>query len=127
LHQLFCETVRQEVALAADNARLPDTPEQVDRLLDAADLASLADRATLSLSYGEQQRTALAAAMSAEPPVILLDEPTHGMDAARLSQIIHFIVAARRGGTAFIVASHDRPLLQAFCDRVLVLRDGQLE
>jgi len=127
LHQLFCETVRQETALAAENARLPAVAEQVDRLLTAADLLPLADRATLSLSYGEQQRTALAGAMSGKPSVVLLDEPTHGMDALRLSKIIRFVIETRREGTAFVVASHDRALLEAFCDRVLVLRDGRIE
>jgi ABC-type multidrug transport system ATPase subunit len=58
---------------------------------------------------------------------MLLDEPTHGMDARRLEQIVRFILEARRAGTAFVVASHDRTLLEAFCDRVLVLRDGRLE
>ncbi len=127
MHQLFCETVRQEVALAAENVRRPSAAEDVQRLLTAADLAALADRVTLSLSYGEQQRVALAAAMSGNPCTILLDEPTHGMDALRLSKIIRFVIETRRSGTAFVVASHDRSLLQAFCDRVLVLRDGRLE
>ena len=126
LHQLFCDTVRQEVALAADNARLTAISDRVQRLLAAADLLSLAERATLSLSYGEQQRTALAAAMSASPPIILLDEPTHGMDALRLSEIIRFMIESRSEGTTFVVASHDRALLEAFCDRVLVLHDGHL-
>jgi energy-coupling factor transporter ATP-binding protein EcfA2 len=127
LHQLFCETVREEVALAARNAGLPMAEEHMDRLLVAADLADLADRPTLTLSYGEQQRTALAAAMSARPPVVLLDEPTHGMDAARLAKIIRFLIEARRDGTAFVVASHDHDLLRAFCDRVLMLQDGSLQ
>jgi energy-coupling factor transporter ATP-binding protein EcfA2 len=126
LHQIFCDTVRHEIALGAENARQPAPAEQVDRLLAIADLVPLADRATLSLSYGEQQRTSLAAAMSADPAVILLDEPTHGMDAARLSKIISFVIETRCNGTAFVIASHDDALLEAFCDRVLVLRDGRL-
>ena len=127
LHQLFCDTVRHEIALAAENARLPDVSARVERLLAMADLTSLADRAVLSLSYGEQQRTALAASMSAEPPAILLDEPTHGMDADRLERLARFILSARESGAAFVVASHDRDLLAAFCDRVLVLNDGKLD
>ena len=127
LHQLFCDTVRHEVALAAENARRPAVAQQVERLLAVADLASLADRATLSLSYGEQQRAALAAAMSGDPAVVLLDEPTHGMDALRLDKIIRFVIETRTGGTAFVVASHDRTLLEAFCDRILELRDGRLQ
>jgi energy-coupling factor transporter ATP-binding protein EcfA2 len=126
LHQLFCETVREEVALAASNAGRRMPGEQIQSLLAAADLIHLADRPTLSLSYGEQQRTALAAAMSAQPPVVLLDEPTHGMDAVRLGKIIRFLLEARRSGTAFVVASHDSELLQAFCDRVLSLQEGRL-
>jgi len=127
LHQLFCETVREEVALAANNVHRRSRSHDVEQLLTAADLGPLAERVTLSLSYGEQQRVALAAAMSGNPSTILLDEPTHGMDALRLSKIIRFVIETRRGGTAFVVASHDRALLQAFCDRVLVLHDGRLE
>ncbi len=127
LHQLFCDTVRNEVALAAENARRPAAGRQVEQLLTAADLSSLADRATLSLSYGEQQRTALAAAMSGNPATILLDEPTHGMDADRLERLIRFVLEQRRDGTAFVIASHDQTLLEAFCDRVLVLRNGRLD
>jgi iron complex transport system ATP-binding protein len=113
------------VALAAVNARLLNVPARVDSLLAVADLLPLAERATLSLSYGEQQRTALTAAMSADAPLILLDEPTHGMDARRLAEIIGFVLEARQRGTTFVVASHDRALLEAFCDRVLVLHDGR--
>lgn len=127
LHQLFCDTVRAEVALAAENYCVAGMADQVDRLLAVADLTALASRATLSLSYGEQQRVALAGSMSGEPRVVLLDEPTHGMDGPRLGQIVRFIVAARCAGTAFVIASHDEALLRAFCDRILVLRDGRLQ
>ena len=126
LYQLFCDSVRAEVAFAAENMRLSACPQRVARLLATGDLTALADRPVLSLSYGEQQRTALAATLAADPPVVLLDEPTHGMDAERLAKIIDFVLAARRSGTGFLVASHDRPLLEAFCDRVLELCDGQI-
>ncbi len=127
LHQLFCDTVRQEVALAAENAALPDVEQRVAQLLEAADLEPLADRMTLALSYGEQQRTALAASMSADPAVVLLDEPTHGMDARRLAGIVRLVGACRQRGTAFVIASHDRRMLEAVCDSVRTLRDGVLE
>lgn len=124
-HQLFCETAREEVTLAAANAGF-SLEGEIEALLAAADLAQLADRPSLSLSYGEQQRTALAAAMSGRPAVVLLDEPTHGTDARRLDRIVRFVIQARRAGTAFVVASHDRSLLEAFSDRVLTLNEGQL-
>jgi energy-coupling factor transporter ATP-binding protein EcfA2 len=127
LHQLFCDTVRHEVALAAENAGHSNVEQQVEELLRVADLSPLADRVTLSLSYGEQQRTALAGAISAGPPVVLLDEPTHGMDAPRLERLVRFVLEARRDGTAFVIASHDHGLLEAFCDRVLKLHDGRLD
>ena len=127
LHQLFCDTVRHEVALAAENAGHSNLEQRVEELLRVADLSPLADRVTLSLSYGEQQRTALAGTISAGPSVVLLDEPTHGMDTPRLERLIRFVLEARRDGTAFVVASHDQELLEAFCDRVLVLHDGKLD
>jgi len=125
LHQLFCSTVREEVALAAINAKR-FSEQTISQLLTAADLTNLAERPCLALSYGEQQRTALAAALSAEPSVILLDEPTHGTDARRLRRIIRFVIETRRSGTAFIVASHHRSFLEGFSDRVVTLQDGRL-
>ncbi len=126
LHQLFCETVRSEIAMAAENAKLEGIDRRVRGLLTAADLIGVAERATLALSFGQQQRTALAAAMSHDPELVLLDEPTHGMDDVHLRGLVEMILERRTSGTAFVIASHDRKLLEACCDRILRLEQGVL-
>jgi len=126
LHQLFCQTVRSEVAMAAENARLDGIDERVDALLAAADLTDVAERSSLALCFGQQQRTALAAALSHEPDLVLLDEPTHGMDDVHLHALVQLILARRAQGTSFLIASHDRALLEACCDRILLLERGEL-
>ncbi len=126
LHQLFCDTVRAEVVLSPRNHRLPDPDAAAAEMMDAADLSALAARPTLSLSYGQQQRVALAAALAHRPALALLDEPTHGMDAEHMGDLVRLVRRRRAGGTAYLIASHDQPFLDATCDRVLELRDGSL-
>ncbi len=126
LHQLFCDTVCKEVALSPRNHRLRDAAGAAAEAMVEADLDHLADRPTLALSYGQQQRVALAAALAHRPALALLDEPTHGMDPRHLGELVRQIRRRRRAGTAFVVASHDRAFLDAVCDRVLRIAGGEL-
>jgi len=126
LHQLFCDTVRSEVVLSPRNHRLADPVVAAGEVMEAADLLELAARPTLALSYGQQQRVALAAALAHRPALALLDEPTHGMDAEHMGGLVRLIRRRRAAGTAFFVASHDQRFLDAVCDRVLTLQEGRL-
>jgi energy-coupling factor transport system ATP-binding protein len=90
-------------------------------------LEGLAGRHPLDLSVGQRERVALAAVLVAEPGVILLDEPTRGMDpegAAALAALLRRRAAA---GAAVLVATHDPVFAAALADRRLLLRDGRLE
>ena len=97
-------------------------------------LTSLASRLGLSthwnalpaeLSGGEAARAGLAVALSAEPPVLLCDEPTAEVDAETEHQIISDLAERRRSGVAILVATHSAVLANA-ADRILKLRDGRL-
>ena len=103
---LFATSVRGELE---HTLRLlgRDDPAAVDRLLDAFGLTPLADRHPRSLSGGERQRVAIAAVAVGGADVLLLDEPTRGMDAASMAALEQALRTHTAGGGAAVVATHD--------------------
>jgi energy-coupling factor transport system ATP-binding protein len=94
-------------------------------MLGAFGLLALADRYPRDLSSGERQRAALAATLAGSPTLILLDEPTRGMDLAAR----HSLGAAVRGlaarGSAVVIATHDAELVADLADRTVEVRNGR--
>jgi ABC-type sugar transport system ATPase subunit len=78
------------------------------------------------LSGGNQQKVVLAKLLLTEPGVLLLDEPTRGIDVGAKSQIYDLVGLLAKQGTAFIMASSEMPELLAVCDRILVMCEGRL-
>ena len=113
---LLTEHVRDEVAFG-----LADAAPRVDGAIAALDLAAHAQRHPRDLSVGERERVVLAAALAAEPDVLLLDEPTRGMDPARRGEL----AALLRGRTA-LVATHDPAFAAAAADRIVHLDAGRI-
>jgi energy-coupling factor transport system ATP-binding protein len=120
---LYGATVEEEIA---------DTLAGTKRVGSVADafsdwrLEHLAQRHPGDLSAGERQRAALAAMLVGRPDVILLDEPTRGMDHETKRALIDVLKARCAEGAAVIIASHDVELAGACADRVLLLADGAL-
>jgi len=100
---------------------------RVDDILARVGLVGLLDRPPLSLSGGEQQRLLLACALVVRPRVLVLDEPTCGLDPRSRATIFDLLAdVAERDGTAILVVEHDVELLAERADRVLVLDEGKL-
>ncbi len=115
--QIFERPVRGEVAL--EGGEISD--ESLRRSLDAANLSGLGSAAPLSLSLGEQRRLTLATTLVRDPDLLLLDEPFIGQDRANVAWIIAKILAARAKGAVILLVSHDIPLVNSLCDRLLYL------
>ena len=103
----------------------PD-PEADRRLLDTLGLAAVADRHPRSLSGGERQRVALAAVAAAEARVMLLDEPTRGIDLPTRRGLAQLFRHQTDRGGAVVMATHDVELAAEVADRVIVLGDGEV-
>lgn len=84
------------------------------------------DMAVGNLSGGNQQKVLLAKTMLPEPQVVIIDEPTRGIDIGTKSQIYHFIDRLAREGLSVIVISSDMPEILGLSDRVLVMRQGRV-
>jgi ribose transport system ATP-binding protein len=79
-----------------------------------------------TFSGGNQQKIVVAKWLRRSPAVLLLDEPTQGVDIAAKAQLHHEILAAAQGGCGVVISSADLDEIAALCHRVLVLRDGRL-
>jgi len=123
--QLFMDTVREEVAFAPRNFKLPPGP-LVERSLSMNDLQGLSERLPSSLSVGEQQRAALAAILSADPRLLVLDEPTVGQDWIHLSALMEYLAGLSRAGKSVLVITHDERLVRLYADRLVHLQDGRI-
>jgi energy-coupling factor transport system ATP-binding protein len=75
---------------------------------------------------GERQRVALASILVAEPQVLLLDEPTRGLDYVQKAALVAFLQRERARGRTIIMATHDVELVANCADRVILLGDGQV-
>ena len=121
---LFAATVRGEVA---ETARLLHrSGDTVDDWLDRLALGGLADRHPRSLSTGERQRVAVAAVAVGGADVLLLDEPTRGIDATSRAALETAVVEHAARGGAVVVATHDVELAARTATRVVVLGGGDV-
>ncbi len=108
-------TLRAEVRLTLDRSGDQERPEEI---LDALGLLQVADRYPRDLSTGERQRAALAAVLPGSPGLVLLDEPTRGMDAAARDALVRLVTRLRDRGATIVLATHDGHLTMALADRI---------
>ncbi|WP_077800867.1 ATP-binding cassette domain-containing protein [Streptomyces sp. JHA26] len=121
--QLFAASVAQDVSFGPLNLGLPD-PEvrsRVEEALAALDIAALADRPTHLLSYGQRKRTAIAGAVAMRPRVLILDEPTAGLDPDGQERLLATLDRLREGGTTVVMATHDVDLALRWSDDAALL------
>jgi energy-coupling factor transporter ATP-binding protein EcfA2 len=121
---LFNDTVSQELDFTRRGHGLP--PGNYDALLGTLGLTEHAGHYPRDLSVGERQRVALASILVAEPQVLLLDEPTRGLDYQQKAALVAFLQHERARGRTIIMATHDVELVANCADRVILLGDGQI-
>jgi energy-coupling factor transport system ATP-binding protein len=109
-------SVRDEVQLTLSRSRKGDA---VDDILAGFGLLEVAGRYPRDLSGGERQRTAIAAIIAGDPEIVLLDEPTRGMDGPARDILARVILKLRAGGSSVVVATHDSDLAARIGDRVV--------
>jgi len=99
---------------------------EVDRVLDLVDLGDRRTRRIRTLSGGQRRRLALAQALLGDPELIVLDEPTTGLDPQQRASL-RGILSGRAASGAVVVATHQTEDVAALCDRVIVLVDGAVQ
>ena len=126
---LFAPTVREDVAFAPRRLGLGD--EEVERrvsgTLGVLGAGHLAGRSPFALSGGEQRRVAIAGVLAMGPEVLVLDEPTAGLDPATREGLLDVVRGLREGGVSVVMASHDLDEIAEVADRVCVLENGEVK
>jgi len=115
-------SVRSEVELTLARSGEPESPAGI---LEALGLSAVADRYPRDLSCGERQRAAIAAVLAGRPDLVLLDEPTRGMDATARDALIKLVARLRDAGSAVVLATHDSDLEHALADRTVHVGGGR--
>ncbi|MEK7839136.1 MAG: ABC transporter ATP-binding protein [candidate division NC10 bacterium] len=125
-HLIPTLTALENVAVPLELAGERDALRRARELLAEVSLAERAHHYPVQLSGGEQQRVAVARAVSRRPPVLLADEPTGNLDSATGKQIIDLLLALNRNlGSTLILVTHDAALA-AHADRLVLLHDGRI-
>ncbi len=99
--------------------------EGIDKILDLIQIADVSHRLINNLSKGYRQRVGLAQALIGNPELLILDEPTVGLDPKQIIEIRNLITSLRKEHT-IVLSSHILPEVSAVCDRVLIINDGKI-
>jgi cobalt/nickel transport system ATP-binding protein len=127
--QLFGASVEQDVAFGPRNLGLAESEvrDRVEESLAAVEVLPLRDRPIHHLSFGQQKRVCLAGVLAMQPSILLLDEPTVGLDPVGETHMIDLLVRLnRRRRATLIVSTHGVDLLPILADRVCVLSAGRV-
>jgi len=119
-------SVAENLRLFARLEKVPDPAAAVARMLAQTGLVERADDELGTLSGGNRQRVNIAVGLLAEPPVLLLDEPSASLDPRQRARLWEFVRAQAARGTAVVFSTHDVQEAERYADRVLVLADGEL-
>ncbi len=120
-------TVREYLEFAAQLRHLKgrDAVKEADRVMSLASVDDVADRLIKNLSKGYKQRVGLACALTGDPDIIILDEPTVGLDPRQIIEI-RSLISSLRKDHAVILSSHILSEVQAVCDEILIISKGRL-
>jgi energy-coupling factor transport system ATP-binding protein len=126
--QLFNMTVEDEVAFGPENLGLAgaEIEARITWALDVVGLGALRLRSPAGLSGGQQQRLALAAVLAMRPEILVLDEPTAGLDPHGRRTVLDVVAGLRRQGATVVMATQDAEAAAALADRVIVLAGGHV-
>jgi energy-coupling factor transport system ATP-binding protein len=125
---LFAPTVEEDVAFAPRRLGLDEdvVRQRVRETLELLGARHLAGRSPFALSGGEKRRVAIAGVLAMAPEVLVLDEPTAGLDPATREDLLGVVRALREGGTSVVLVSHDLDEVAEVADRVCVLEEGKV-
>ncbi|GIP31215.1 energy-coupling factor ABC transporter ATP-binding protein [Paenibacillus sp. J2TS4] len=127
-HQIFQSTIRDEVAFGPINLGLPqeEVESRVAEALTAVGLYEMRAEEPYFAGKGERQKIAVASVLAMKPQVIVLDEPTTGLDHRGVEEMMSLIERLNRKGHTIVMVTHDMRLVARYAHRVLVLKQGRI-
>jgi cobalt transport protein ATP-binding subunit len=126
--QIFSASVRQEVAFGPRNLGLSaaEVESRVGAALARFGLSSMADQPPAILSYGIRRQVTLASLAAMDPPILVLDEPTVGLDARGVRENFAWLWELHAAGRTILLVSHDMALVAEYAERAIALSEGRI-
>ena len=128
-YQLFEESVLKDVAFGPKNFKIKEEEailKAKEALLSVGIKEEYFDKSPFELSGGERRRVAIAGILAIDPDILVLDEPTAGLDPYGQEVIMNLILDLYKKGKTIILVTHDMDLLLKYCQKVVVLKDGEV-
>ena len=129
-YQLFEETVEKDVAFGPKNFGL-NNEEALKNAHEALNLVGLDEsffkRSPFDLSGGERRRVAIAGILALKPNILVLDEPTAGLDPRGAREMMALFKGLHQSGTTVIIVTHDMNIVLEYSDTVIVMEDGEVK
>lgn len=127
-HQIFAERIRDEVAFGPRLQGLAENEvaRRVDEALAAVNLTAAGDLDPFILTKGGRQRVAVASTLATKPEVIILDEPTTGLDFRELEGMMALIQRLNQAGHTILIITHAMAVAAAYAHRVILMRNGRI-
>ena len=128
--QLFSADVYRDISFGAVNLGLPEAEvrRRVEAAMERTGVSHLRDKPTHALSFGQKKRAAIAGVLVMEPEVLILDEPTAGLDPQGVSDLLELLASLRDGlGMTILMATHDMDVVPLCCDYAYLLGRGTPE
>ena len=127
-HQIFCSTAKEEIAFGPTALGLDGATvfKRVDEMLTLFDLHRYEDVSPATLGYGERRAVALSSVLAMRTPILVLDEPTAGLDHRLAARFLGTIEKLNQRGVTIVIISHDMRAVYRYCTHVLELEDGKV-
>lgn len=127
-HQIFCSTAKEEIAFGPTALGLDGATvfKRVDEMLTLFDLHRYEDVSPATLGYGERRAVALSSVLAMRTPILVLDEPTAGLDHRLAARFLGTIERLNQRGVTIVMISHDMRAVYRYCTHVLELEDGKV-
>ncbi|MCL6558399.1 MAG: ATP-binding cassette domain-containing protein [Firmicutes bacterium] len=127
--QLFAPTVFEDVSYGLVNMGLSkeDIAKRVEETLKLVEIWEYRKKPVHNLSYGQKKRAAIAGVLAMEPEILILDEPTAGLDPMGVSELMNLIKGIQAAkGMQVIISTHDIDIVPLYCDRIYVMDSGRI-
>jgi energy-coupling factor transport system ATP-binding protein len=127
-HQIFSDTVADEVAFGPKIREMEEdeVSERVEEALAAVSMEGRGEEDPFGLTKGERQRVAVASVLAVRPEVLILDEPTTGLDYAEQRSMMDLVRRLNEGGSTIIVVTHTMWVVAEYAHRAVVVREGRV-
>lgn len=127
-HQIFAETIWDEVSFGPKNYKMPEEAikRSVAEALKAVDMEGREQEDPFSLTKGERQRVAIASVLAMHPKILILDEPTTGLDYKEQCSVMELLKTLNENGCTVIIITHTMWVVSQYAHRAIVMNDAKI-